>query len=123
MTKRRIDILFEASSNRSHDSVRASVRQCLAANTEACSEAAAVWARLHYGHAAYTDGTLAVQSVDFSATGAGKATMSFDWTFQDGCSDIYREGTGYVEFAFSVADGELRLDWVWPEQPSTADEL
>ena len=49
--------------------------------------------------------------------------MNFDWTFQDGCSDIFREGTGYVEVAFAVSEEQLKLSWAWPEQPSTADEF
>jgi hypothetical protein len=64
-----------------------------------------------------------VRSVDFSSEDAGKASLGFDWTFQDGCSDIFREGAGYFEVTFSAADNQLNLTWAWPEQPSTADEF
>jgi len=99
------------------------IRLCLNSNVEACSEAAAIWARLHYGHAAYVDGTLAVKSVEFASDSTGKASLRFNWTFQDGCSDIFREGAGYVDITFSAANDLLNLTWTWPEQPSTADEF
>ena len=102
---------------------QAQIRDCLAGNVEACCEAASIWARLHYGHASYVDGSLAVKSVEFSSASSGKAALSFDWTFQDGCSDICREGDGYVDVEFSVLNGQLNLKWVWPEQASTVDEF
>lgn len=123
MTKQQVDIPFDWSPDEGADSVCDRVARCLAAHAEFCSEAATVWARFHYGHAAYVDGTLAVQSVDAVSADSGKATMGFDWTFQDGCSDICREGSGYVEFTYTVLADMLRLDWAWPEQPSTVDEF
>ncbi|MFT5328805.1 MAG: hypothetical protein ACI8P0_006720, partial [Planctomycetaceae bacterium] len=123
MSTRKINIALETSNPESNLPIQDRIRACLTTNTEACSEAAAIWARLHYGHASYVDGSLAVESVEFSSGDAGKASLSFDWTFQDGCSDIFREGAGFVEFNFSVADGQLNLTWAWPEQASTADEF
>lgn len=123
MTKRHIDIAMESSAERSTGSVRDRVQECLAANTQAFAEAASVWARLHYGHAAYVDGTLAVKSVDGVTARSGRAAMSFDWISQDGCSDICREGSGYVEFSYAVEGDVLKVDWAWPDQPSTVDEF
>ena len=121
MSTRRIVIPFEVGDGEAVE--RSRIRECLSDNAEACSEAASIWARLHYGHAAYVDGSLAVQSLELSSNGAGKVSMSFGWTFQDGCSDICREGDGYVDFEFSIFDGQLNLVWAWPEQASTADEF
>ena len=123
MTTQTINIPFEAAPEESIELVRTRISACLKTNAEACSEAAAIWARLHYGHAAYADGSLNVKSVAFSSNESGTAALGFDWTFQDGCSDIFREGTGYVEVAFVVSEDQLKLTWVWPEQPSTADEF
>jgi len=123
MSIRSIKLAFETSDGGSPLPIRDRIRACLSSNTEVCSEVASIWARLHYGHASYVDGTLAVKSVEFSSDETGKASLSFDWTFQDGCSDIFREGAGYVDVTFSVAGGQLNLTWAWPEQPSTADEF
>lgn len=121
MSTRRIVIPFEVGEGEAVE--RSRIRECLSDKAEACSEAASIWARLYYVHAAYVDGSLAVQSFELSSSGAGKASMSFSWTFQDGCSDICREGDGYVDFEFSISDGQLNLVWAWPEQASTADEF
>ena len=124
MSIRKIVIPFAGESvEGSAELVRSRIEECLHDNVEACSEAASIWARLHYGHASYVDGSMAVKSVDFSSGKSGKASLSFDWTFQDGCSDVCRDGDGHVEVEFSVADNQLNLAWIWPEQPSTADEL
>ena len=123
MSTQIIYIDFQASPDEPRELTQSRIGDCLRENAEACSDAAAIWARLHYGHAAYTDGTLAVESVEFSSNQTGKATMIFDWTFQDGCSDICREGTGYVEVSFSASNNQLELSWDWPERPSTADEF
>jgi len=123
MTPKTISIPFEGSSKQPLKQFQAGVLECLSRHAEACSEAAAIWARLHYGHASYVDGTLTVKSIDFSSDNAGKAKMIFDWTFQDGCSDTFQEGTGYVDVAFTVSNDKLQLKWAWPEQPSTADEF
>jgi hypothetical protein len=123
MTSQTINIPFEAAPEKSIELARTRIQECLRNNAEVCSEAASIWVRLHYGHAAYVDGTLNVKSVDFSKNESGTAAMSFGWTFQDGCSDVFREGTGYVDVAFCVEGEQLKLNWDWPEQPSTADEL
>lgn len=123
MKKQQVDIPLDGPSEEVADSVCDRVVRYLEAHAESCAEAAAVWARFHYGNAAYVDGTLAVQSVDAESADSGRATMRFDWTFQDGCSDICREGSGYVEFTYTILADTLRLDWVWPEQPSTVDEF
>lgn len=124
MSIRNIVIPFKGdSAEGSAELVRSRIEDCLHDNVEVCSEAASIWARLHYGHAAYVDGSLAVKSVEFLSDDVGKASLSFDWTFQDGCSDVCRDGDGFVEVKFSVADDQLNLAWTWPEQPSTADEL
>lgn len=123
MTVKTINIPYAGVSTQSSEQVQQEIHQCLNLHAETCSEAASIWARLHYGHAAYVDGSLKVASIDFTSEAAGKATLTFDWTFQDGCSDTFREGTGYVEIAFTVSEDELQLTWAWPEQPSTADEF
>jgi hypothetical protein len=123
MKTQTINIPLPASEENSHVLTQSRIQACLEQNTDMCADAASIWARLHYGHAACVDGTLSVQSVDLVSEGAGRATLAFEWTFQDGCSDIFREGTGYVEFAFRVSEDNLTLTWNWPEQPSTADEL
>jgi hypothetical protein len=123
MNSQTINIPFESDPEESPERTRTRIQEYLSSNAEVCSEAAAIWARLHYGHAAYVDGSLNVKSVVFSSSDSGTATMNFDWTFQDGCSDIFREGTGYVEVAFAVSEEQLKLSWAWPEQPSTADEF
>lgn len=123
MTVKTINLPYAGTSGQSSKQIQQGIHQCLSLHAEACSEAASIWARLHYGHAAYVDGSLNVKSIDFASDDSGMATMTFDWTFQDGCSDTFREGTGYVEIKFEVSKSELQLTWAWPEQPSTADEF
>lgn len=123
MKTQTINIPLPASDEKSRVLTPSGIQACLEHHIGKCADAASIWARLHYGHAACVDGTLSVQSVHLVSDGAGRATLTFEWTFQDGCSDIFREGTGYVEFAFRVSDDNLTLTWNWPEQPSTADEL
>ncbi len=123
MSTRKIHIPFELGDGDDLERTQKRLRECLGENVEACSEAASIWARLHYGHASYVDGSLSVKSVEFKSERSGKAALNFDWTFQDGCSDICREGDGYVDVAFSVSNSQLNLEWTWPEQPSTADEF
>ena len=123
MSTRKILIPYELRDGEVLEQTQKRIRECLRENVETCSEAASIWARLHYGHASYVDGSLSVKSVVFQSVSNGKAALNFDWTFQDGCSDICREGDGYVEVEFSVSNGQLNLDWAWPEQPSTVDEF
>ncbi|MHC4877663.1 MAG: hypothetical protein ACYTGL_14300 [Planctomycetota bacterium] len=85
--------------------------------------AAAVWARLYYEHASYVENSLGVRSVSFATDTSGTLSLDFDYTQQDGCSDIFREGSGHVEFQFHINNGQLELTWSLPIQPSTADEL
>ncbi|MDA0806376.1 MAG: hypothetical protein O2983_01075 [Planctomycetota bacterium] len=123
MSTRNIVIPLERVADGESVVTRSRIEELLGDNVEACAEAAAIWARLHYGHASYVDESLAVKSVEFSSENSGTASLSFDWTFQDGCSDICREGDGYVDVEFSISNGQLNLTWSWPEQPSTADEF
>jgi len=123
MSTRKILIPYELRDGKSLEPTPKRIRECLRENVEACSEAAAIWARLHYDHASYVDGSLSVKMVEFQSESNGKAALNFDWTLQDGCSDICREGDGYVEVEFSVSNGQLNLEWAWPEQPSTVDEF
>jgi hypothetical protein len=123
MTTKKISIPIEIPDGEDSERAQKRIRNVLSDHVEACSEAAAIWARLHYGHASYVDGSLSVKSVEFQSDTTGKAALSFEWTFQDGCSDTFHEGDGFVEVTFSVLNGQLNLEWAWPEQPSTVDEF
>tara|TARA_R110002072_G_scaffold303121_1_gene494521 strand:+ start:39851 stop:40222 length:372 start_codon:yes stop_codon:yes gene_type:complete len=123
MSTRNIVIPFEGAADGESFETRLRIEELLGNHVEACAEAASIWARLHYGHASYVDGSLAVKSVKFSSENSGIASLGFEWTFQDGCSDICREGDGYVDVTFSVSNGQLNLAWTWPEQASTVDEF
>jgi hypothetical protein len=123
MTPKKILIAIELPNGEDSERSQKRIRELLSDHVEACSEAAAIWARLHYGHASYVDGSLSVKSIEFQSDRSGRAVLNFDWTFQDGCSDTFHEGDGFIDVAFSVSDGQLNLEWAWPEQPSTADEF
>jgi hypothetical protein len=123
MTTKKILIPLELPDGTVSEDAQKRIRECLGENVEACSEAASIWARLHYGHASYVDGSLSVKSVEFQSDSGGKVVLNFDWTFQDGCSDSFHEGDGFVDVTFFVSSGQLNLEWAWPEQPSTADEF
>lgn len=123
MTIKTIHIPLEELPANEVQPVQTRVQECLSLNAEACAEAASIWARLHYGHAAYVDGTLNAESLEFSSENTGKVKMAFDWTFQDGCSDTFKEGIGYVEVEFAVSENQLILTWAWPDQASTVDEF
>jgi len=86
-------------------------------------EAAALWARLYYEHAALHDESLRVHSFRFEDDFRGVVRVDFDWTIQDGCSDVCRDGTGYLELQFSASGTVLQLEWSRPERPGTADEF
>ncbi len=99
------------------------ITTCVEQNLEACAEAAAVWARLYYEHASYVEDSLSIRSITFTTDTSGTLSLDFDYTQQDGCSDIFREGSGHVEFQFHINNGQLELTWSLPVQPSTADEF
>lgn len=101
----------------------AAVARCIEQHLEDCAAAASVWSRLHYEHAALTEGSLRVGEIRFRTETEGTAAIGFDWTRQDGCSDIHQSGQGYVEFDFRISGRQLQLNWAFPEPPSTADEL
>jgi len=123
MSTRKILIPLELPGETVSEESQKRIHECLSDRVEACSEAASIWARLHYGHASYVDGSLSVKSIEFQSGSTGKAALNFDWTFQDGCSDTFHEGDGFVDVTFSVSNGQLNLEWAWPEQPSTGDEF
>ena len=99
------------------------ITECIEQNLESCAEAAAVWARLYYEHASYVENSLEIRSINFTTDASGRLSLNFDYTQQDGCSDIYREGSGHVEFQFQINNSQLELTWSLPVQPSTADEF
>lgn len=102
---------------------RSGVAACVERNLDACATAASLWARLHYEHAAYVENSLCIRDIRFQSEAAGTLSLNFEWTQQDGCSDIFRDGHGHVDFQFNIDNGQLNLTWSLPERPSTADEL
>lgn len=123
MSTRTIEIPLTVETDIAKEDSRRRVEQTLIENVGAYYEAASVWARFHYGHAACLEQSMSVKDVTFVKDDEGRFRLTFDWTFQDGCSDVCHEGDGYVEMTFSVLSDALKVNWQWPEQPSTADEL
>lgn len=96
---------------------------CVERNLDAFATAASFWARLHYEHAAYVEKSLSIRDISFRSATEGTLSLAFDWTQQDGCSDICHDGRGHVDFQFQISNERLELTWSLPERPSTADEF
>lgn len=99
------------------------IANCVGRNLDAFATAASLWARLHYEHAAYIENSLTIRDITFRSETEGALSLNFDYTQQDGCSDIYRDGQGHVDFRFQITNDQLNLTWSLPERPSTADEF
>jgi len=102
---------------------RSRVKLSVGQNLDAFATAASVWARLHYEHAAYVENSLTIRDITFRSETEGTLSLNFDYTQQDGCSDICRDGQGHVDFQFQINNDQVTLTWSLPERPSTADEL
>ena len=101
----------------------AGLADCVARNLDAFATAASLWARLHYEHAAYIENSLTIRDITFRSETEGILSLNFDYTQQDGCSDICRDGKGHVDFRFQINNDQFNLTWSLPERPSTADEF
>ena len=99
------------------------IAKCVGRNLDEFATAASLWARLHYEHAAYVENSLTIRDISFRSETEGTLSLNFDYTQQDGCSDICRDGKGHVDFQFRIDNGQVDLTWSLPERPSTADEL